>query len=559
MKLKYFLSKIKRSAIYVLSASLLVGTTVGCNDKLEEDMYGYWGEDFYSSTSKLNMGVRGVLDVFSTLNLYGQAWMVFDCDTDISHIQGSGTGHVARDLGHYNIHPSNPWLEAAYGKYYEGINRANLILKNQDKVVVEDNEKDRKLYKNLIAETRALRAMAYFDLIRLFGDLPYKDDYTKITDNMNYKRDSKEVIYDRIVEDLEAAAKDLYWYDEVPGGYKGRFSKSAAYALLVRVNMFRAGWSLSLNGKMERSPQYLDYYKKAIHYANVLIDSEKHQLNPSYERVFRNMTELKLEPMENIYEIQFFSKTANNVGSSNMGTYNGPPIAQGSSFGRANSFIKTHHFFYDSFEEDDMRRDVAVATWRIQVKDGKDVFQEIARKQSFTWSPGKWRRNWHTDKPVDPNNTNVNWLYIRYADVLLMKAEAENALYATPTQEAIEAVNMIKRRAYGKDPKVANSEIDYKISDYDQATFFQLIMDERAKELCFEGERRQDLIRWNRLGKAITETNALYEEAKKTGVFDKKTSYDAGAMFTFGKHELYPVPAREILETGNQWQQNPQY
>lgn len=558
MKLKYFLHKIKKTAVYVLSASCLMGAVVACNDKLEEDIYGYWGEDFYSSTSKLNMGVRGILEVFSSLTVYGQAWMVFDCDTDISQIQGSGTGHVARDLGHYNIHPSNPWLETAYGKYYEGINRANIILKNKDRVVIEDTERDRKLYKNLIAETRALRAMAYFDLIRLFGDLPYKDDYTKISDNMNYNRDSKEVIYARIVEDLEAAVEDLYWYDEVPGGYQGRFSKSAAYALLVRVNMFRAGWSLQQNGKMERSPEYLQYYKKAVDYANILINSGKHELNPSYERVFRNMCELQLEPKENIYEIQFYSKTASNVGSSNMGTYNGPPIADGSSFGRANSFIKTHHFFYDSYDIEDKRRDVAVATWKVQVKDGNNVFSEIPLKQSYTWSPGKWRRNWHTDKPIDPNNTNVNWLYIRYADVLLMKAEAENELYATPTQEAMEAVNMIKRRGYGKDPKLANSDIDYKLQDYDKASFFGLIMEERAKELCFEGERRQDLIRWNRLGRAIADTDKKFKDAVEAKVFDKAV-FDAGERYTPGKHELYPVPAREILETGNKWKQNPLY
>lgn len=558
MKLKYFFSKIKKSALYVVSASCLMGTAVACNDKLEEDIYGYWGEDFYSSTTNLNMGVRGVLSVFSTLNVYGQAWMVFDCDTDISHVQGSGTGHVARDLGHYNIQPSSPWLEAAYGKYYEGINRANIILQNKDRVVVEDTDRDRKLYKNLIAETRALRALAYFDLIRLFGDVPYKDTYTKITDNMNYNRDSKAVIYERIVEDLEAAAQDLYWYDEVPGGYKGRFSKSAAYALLVRVNMFRAGWSLQQNGNMERYPEYLEYYKKAVHYADILINSGKHALNPSYERVFRNMCELQLEPKENIYEIQFYSKTATNVGSSNMGTYNGPSIADGSSFGRANSFIKTHHFFYDSFDVEDKRRDVAVATWRVQLKDGANVFSEIARKQSYTWSPGKWRRNWHTDTPLDPNNTNVNWLYIRYADVLLMKAEAENALYSTPTKEAMECVNMVKRRGFGKDPLVADIEVDYKLQDYDANSFFELIMDERAKELCFEGDRRQDLIRWNRLGRAMAETRKKFDDAIAANELNKY-DFDGATRYTPGKHELYPVPAREILETGNRWQQNPKY
>ncbi|NDV82124.1 RagB/SusD family nutrient uptake outer membrane protein [Bacteroides sp. 51] len=557
--MKTIINKIKQAVWISACALATVTLSTSCNDYLDEPIYDSWGEDFFSSTERLNLGVRGVLESFSSQDTYGMSWMVFDCDTDISHIQGAGTGHVARDLGHYNIYTSHVWLENAWKLYYKAIDRANFILAKKDDVIVADTDKDRATYKQLIAEARVMRSLAYFDLIRLFGDVPYKDTYTVLDgEDMKYPRTDSQEIYGHICEEMEEAVPDLLWHDEFPGGYVGRFSKGAGHALLSRMYLFRAGWSLRQSGTMERPAEYMDYYRKASEHAGMVIQSGKHALNAKYDAVFKNMCEYKLEPQENLYEFQFYSATAQKGGSSQVGTYNGVLIAQGSSFGRANSYIKTHHFFYDTFEDTDLRKDVSVATWRINYTDGKDVYAPIARNQSYTWAPAKWRRDWHAGDAKDPNYTNVNWVFLRYSDVLLMKAEAENEVNNGPTESAVDCLNQVRRRAYGYDPNIPNATLDYTVSDFDKDTFFKEIVAERARELCFEGHRRMDLIRWNMLGDAITNTKKQFDAAIAAGEL-RQYSFDAGIRFTPNKHELYPVPSREILETGNFWKQNPGY
>lgn len=549
----------RKTTLILLAALALITISSSCERKLEEEIYDFWGEDFFSSTERLNMGVRGVLECFSNQDNYGLVWMVYDCDTDISHVKGPGVGHYARDIGHYNLYNSHPWLEKSWAQYYTAIDRANFILAKKDEVQVENNEIDQTKYKQLIAEARFLRAMAYFDLIRLFGDVPYKETYTILNkEDLNYPRTDAQEIYEHICLDMEEALDDLLWHDEFPEGYQGRFSKGAGHAFLTRVYLFRAGWSLRQSGQMERPNNYTDYYQKALEHANTLIKSGKHQLNPSYERVFRNMCELQLEPLENIYEYQFYSTTGQKAGSSMMGTYNGPSIPDGSTYGRANSFINTNMFFYDSFAEKDLRKDVAVATWRIVFREGKEVISPLPRERSYTWAPGKWRRNWHSSAPQDPNNTNVNWVLLRYADVLLMKAEAENEINQGPTAEAIECLNQVKRRAYGEDPLAPNTELDYQLADFNKETFFEEIRAERARELCFEGLRRMDLIRWNKLQDALKETRTKFDQAIAAGEM-RDYDYDGASKFIHLKHELYPIPNREVTETGNRWKQNPGY
>lgn len=547
-------SRIKKTAAIALSALLLSSTFISCESRLEERKYNFYGEDFYSSTRRMNMGVRGVYEVFSELNTYGQYWMVYDTDTDISHVHGANLGHVARDLGHYNAYANHPWLEQSWASYYAGINRANLLLDNAQRVELDGTEADEALYRNYIAETRAMRAIAYFDLVRLFGDVPLKTEHSEAQNNFSVPRTPAEEVYDFILDELEEASADLFNYDEYPGGYVGRVSKTAAQAMLARVYLFKAGYKLTVDGKMVRPDNYKDYYKKAAEVADQVIKSGKHELNSSYEQVFRSMCELKFEPKENIFEIQFFNPIGNNKHSSNQGTYNGPSIHQNSQYGRANSFIKTLPTFAETFEKGDLRKEVAIADWQIN-KD--DELKNINMKKSYTWAPGKWRRNWQTAEIKDMNNTDVNVVLMRYSDVLLMKAEALNEVNEGPTEEAIELVNQVRRRAFGKDINTPMNK-DLKVGDFDYQSFQEFIMAERARELCFEGGRRMDLIRWNKLGEKIKETSEKIDAliADKTM---NKFNYMAGSLFQEGKHELYPIPNREIRETGNIWKQNNGY
>ena len=154
----------------VLSVKLLLYIPVfcvlvffsACKDQLTEQPQNFYStEDFFKNTDRLRMAVNGVYEVFSNQATYGQYWMVYDTDTDISFVNGSGTGHVARDLGHYNIYVEHSWLQESWQLYYQGIDRVNTILENMAKVEIKDTA-DQKVFNELIAETSSLRAMCFF-------------------------------------------------------------------------------------------------------------------------------------------------------------------------------------------------------------------------------------------------------------------------------------------------------------------------------------------------------------------------------------------------------------
>jgi len=544
---------IKTSLITCLFGLVLAFTS--CEEQLKEQPENFYdSEDFFDSTDRLKMAVNGVYEVFSSMETYGQSWMVYDCDTDISFVSGSGTGHVARDLGHYNAYIDHSWLQETWKLYYQGIDRANTILQNADRVKIKDDA-DRKVYNSLIAETHCLRAMCYFDLVLLFGDVPVKTTASKALDNFKIVRSDRKLVFDLITEDFTAAIPNLDYSSDQGGAYNGRMNKGAAMGLLARVNLFRAGYFLGQNGTMQRYDNYKEYYQKVITITDELIASGKHGLLPSYETVFRNMCELKSNPTENMWEIPFFNAIGEKKNSSTMGSYNGPLVSDKSVYGRANSFVKTHNFFYDTFAATDKRRDVAVAKFQIKA-DGS--FSDFNVKSSTNWAPGKWRRNWQTGGVKDNNNTDVNWLFIRYADVLLMRSEAENEVNGV-TVTAVEYLNQIRRRAFGFDYKTPKSTIDYGVSDFaDAAAFRSEIVDERARELCFEGLRRQDLIRWNLLETKLKELDNKITAAISGGKLNVFV-FTAAQKFTHNKHELYPIPAYERRETNNIVTQNPNY
>ena len=211
-------------------------------------------------------------------------------------------------------------------------------------------------------------------------------------------------------------------------------------------------------------------------------------------------------------------------------------------------------------------------------KDFQQVCQEIS-KNMYRY-PGKWRREWMAPGFVDPNHTGVNYCPLRYADVVLMAAEAYNEINDTP--KAWELLNDVRARAHAteinssnyaslmKAPKVYDLPF---ISDGDEAGKFRTALYwERAFETAYEGQRKFDLIRWGVLGDALRAAQTyiegweeganLFKDVDKNGkptkleegespaVWDPVVwatqNYVAGHNFVDGKHELLPIPLAEI-------------
>ena len=150
----------------------------------------------------------------------------------------------------------------------------------------------------------------------------------------------------------------------------------------------------------------------------------------------------------------------------------------------------------------------------------------------------------------DNNYSNVNWYVLRYADVLLLYAEALNEQYGKPTSEAYEAINQVRRRGFGLDVTLPSAEADLP-ADMDYADFQQAVRDERGYELCHEGHRRQDLVRWGIYYETVQATYKKLMDWHETA-----PEYYIGALYTFkNKNELLPIPQRE-MDLCEQFEQN---
>lgn len=545
--------------IYSIIASFLaiICVTSSCEGLLEEKLYNNYSSDSYFTNVDMTlMAVNSVYFTYTQRALCGQAYLAYDNDTDITFINGTAynSGNEWRDISHYYITPTISWLEKTWMSLYEGINKANVILEKAVDVPTT-NETEEKELKRMLAETKVLRAMFYFDLIRLYGDVPFRTTEAKLTDNFKVAATDRYEIYDYITNDMVSAIEDLPWYDEV--GIDSRITKGAAMALLVRMYMFQGGYSLNSNGEMVRKDNYKEFYQKALDVSAQLIESGKHELNPSYEQIFKNHCNYILEPKESMFEADFYDIEGNVNGPGGyMGTWNAAVVAAGimgkaGCYNRANAFVRTMNQHYLKYEDGDNRRDVNVVRYQIKNDGSVSTYKDNA---SQNWGLGKWRREYQTDDQwKDMNLTHINYVFIRYADVLLMRAEALNEINNGPTTEAVELVNKVRRRAFGKDISTV-SDIDIP-NTMSKNEFFTYLTEERARELCYESMiRRQDLIRWNLLSTKIAETSQFCKDNTSLVTL----SFVASDNYTTGKHELYPKPARELRENPL-LEQNPGY
>ena len=585
-----------------------------CNDFLDTKPTNILAPtNYYNTENQMNSAISGAYDVLGYTELYAYGLMVRFASVGDEGFYSRST--VTQGAQFYNETASDGDVLTLWTQLYTGISRANVVLANINKATMDSTKRNA-----MKGEALFLRAFYYYWLVSNWGDVPLITELPKNVVDNDMARTPANAVYEKITQDMITAESLVPSATQV--GYGGKISKSAIRGILARVYLHWAGYPLNNVTK----------YQDASDWAKKVIDDTQanHALNPSYSQVFVNLAQNKYDIKECIWEVEF-SNTG--IGAAECGqigswigiTTNDPGI------GTAYGFINALPQLYNSYESGDLRRDRAIADFHYLSNLTVVTYWTKTPYDSYSKNVGKWRRSEETALPKINQSTPINFPILRYSDVLLMYAEAQNELNSAPSQSAIDAVNLVRRRAwstgintitlttggsgYTSAPVVvfsggggSGAVATVTISDGqvitltltpDQITgltmgsgytipptitftggggsgaeavctihskqeadilmmgkeeFRLFLQSERSRELCFEGLRKWDLMRWQIL---VPTLKQMANDIITTG----PSAYQYAAL-SFGnvqeKHYLLPIPSSE-LALNKKLVQNPGY
>jgi len=434
--------------------------------------------------------------------------------------------------------PSDDTVESYWNRYYRGIRKANNVITNADQVQSGDED----LLERLIAEARFLRAYYYTQLTSLWGDVPFILEPLGINDHT--PRSDREEIVDFIIAELD----DIITTGSLPVSYSGanvgRATNGAAQSLKARVALRNERWEIARDA------------------AQAVIESGVYALYPDYEKLFhydgQNSSEV-------IFDRQYTATGSNYDAFS----HSAASIGGGSS-------VDPIHNLYLKYRLDDSEYDITEFDDRSEAYEnldprwghsvyytGQRIGNSIYDSRPSSTTPDRvygteraTQLGYNMKKYVDyendiesPTTGSINFIHIRYADVLLMYAEAKVQL-GEIDDSVYEAINEVRQR-----PTVELDPIS-PATHSDAESLMNYLMDERAREFVFEGLRLFDIHRWG-IGDEVTgKALGAHYENDDGDVY----LYDAGFSRTFSEHHhLWPIPQAEINSNSEISQNNPGY
>ena len=469
MKLKYNL----------IAIALLGFSFSSCSDFLEQNQQTDLSEnDFYKTADDILSAVNGVYSSLQEGDIYGN-WYVFgEIPSDNTRNQLSGSVTTQNEFDQFYIDTQNSMIANFWKAAYKVINRTNTVLGRIDGIEINTELANR--YKQ---ECKFIRALMYFNLVRVYGDVPLVLKEISISESYDILREPKENVYNQIIADLKEA-------QDLPVSYStaedGRATQGAAKALLANVYMtlHKYAEAETILAEIINSGRYS------------LLENTPGSLNiDGYKNVFSPVNH---NSKEGIFEIQFLkggygegSNYANNFAPENSGTN---VVAVGGTGG--NNIPEMD--IYNAYEEGDLRRDFSMSLGYYD------------NRKNNEWVESRYVCKF-MDVPYQNNDASNNYPVIRYADVILMYAEALNQ--NGKTAEACKYLNMTRRRGFGYQT-TETSPVDLQTTD--KAQFALMVEQERRVELAFENHRWFDLIRTGRAvevmrskGFSLNETNLI--------------------------------------------------
>jgi len=586
--------------VFILSLQFVF---LSCNKFLDKKPLDAIAPDnYYKTSQELSRALTGVYDILGRAELYGSSIPIdFSMGTDEAYSNINGASGILVN----QFDPSNPVINNIWNSLYTGIDRANLLLEKLDASNADSATKS-----VTRGEALFLRAYYHFVLVSFFGDVPLKLTSTQSVINVSLPRTPSTVIYDQITKDMIEAEGRVRTATEVKTG--GRISKSAVRGILARVYLYWSGYPL--NAKK---------YDEVLKWAQMVNQNVEHSLNPDYRSIFINYAQDKYDIKESIWEVEFYFPGANTyTEGSRLGNINGVQCSNldtGYSYGQMNGTAKLFNSYGGTLTYClDNRRDWVMANYKLGGTN--PIRTQITGGNLYDRNSAKWRREYEPYAAKDKNFTNQNFPLLRYSDVLLMIAEADNELNG-PQSLGINAINSVRQRSYksiasatiinggsgyisapnvvitgngtgatatatisaGKvsainiiypgygyqsQPAITiiggggtgatasavlakSTDADVTTSDIaDKDAFRTAIQNERLRELCSEGYRRFDLIRW---GNYVQYMNNYAFDTQNASVL----AAIAGKNVSI-RNVLLPIPATE-LSVNKSATQNPGY
>lgn len=509
---------------------LLIFSQIACNKLLNKKPAGYVPpEQNYSTEAQLISALAGVYDVLglNSTELYADAiYSKLGACTDEGYYARSS---MISGPQVYNFDYTNVDIERFWTTLYIGIERANNLIY----YIHTPQNMEEKQRNAILGEAKFLRGYFYFLLVSNFGAVPLRLLPTAQTGvgSVNVPRIPAKDIYAQILKDMGEA--ETLCYPATQLNYPSRVSQSTVQGILARVCLTMAGYPLLDKSK----------YKTALHWATKVKSSGLHALNPSYKQVFVNLIQDIYDIKECLWEVDFRGpNSAINMEMGRLGNTNGieNTSAKSTDIGYSYGFICATAKLYRLYESGDLRRDWAIASYGYDNSSG-EVFQK--GDLLYDRNCGKWRRSYETSLPKDKNVTSENFPLLRYSDILLMLSEAENQVNG-PTDVAYDAINQVRRRAYGAPVLTADTTADLK-PGLSKRQFQLALEDERARELCFESLRRPDLIRWGIWTKTMAALAVqMNKDVKNIAGLRYCTLGATNAVDA--KYLLYPIPQAEV-------------
>lgn len=524
-----------------------------CNDWLTEETPGTTKvSEFFTSLSTAEAVVNAayVPMTWEFGSTYYPEWYFGDIVSDdaLKGGQDINDGADLRELENFKANSDNEILLEYYRAQWQGIQRANLAIDEIPTTRIEtegdEAEKQAKYRDRYLGEAYFLRGFYYFRLARMFGGMPLIDYVIKSSNQWAQTRSTMDETLNFAIEDFKSAENLLWEKDKYSNEELGRATKGAAQAMLLKANLYRADYQRNAGNETEAQK----YFAEAAKWGEKVIQSRQYSLWPNYLDNFRLANE---NGRESVFEIQYTEEATSDYGGEGYTRGTMTTILQrsrSSAFGEAGwGYDRPTQNLYNEYEAGDARRDetILVPTDEQIETPAQEIYcgDRMLNRKYAMYNDGA---NGGIYKLAHATRSPKNNIQIRYADVLLMYAEACCESGDLPSAKT--ALKEVRDRAgLSQFPYTAVIQGQTVTFNDNQEDLRKAIRHERRVELAMEGHRWFDLTRWG-IAKETMDTYMAgeTEEAKELyGTFQK------------GKHELFPIPSKEIDLSGIE--QNPNW